>query len=1247
MGNFSEAELEQALNECAAEPIHQIGTVQPHGALLVLSSGQPRVVLQASANLASFLALPPDGANGHRLADLIGDIASGQVEQLIEVAKVNNSGSNNAVGKLSLSAPEAKPENLAHLYLSDGMFVLEIEPDDGSQHGLQQEARFTQQLFQMQQQLLLPLRPETGSETLQYFEQIARLVRALTDFDSVMIYRFDANADGEIIVQERAASAPSYLGLHFPASDIPPQARRLYAINLVRVVADVAAVPVAVLPALNPATGQPLDMTYSALRSLSPIHIEYLGNMGVQASMVMSLLQNGRLWGMIACHHLTPKRVSMATREIAIFIGKMASARLSALEAIEQGKLVDKANQIVGKLLKLITTETMAAILHELLPQMQALVDATGIIMVIEGKPHLHGSVLGPDEIDALLTWLTTQSANEVFACDYLGKQFAPANAYSGTAAGVLRTPLANDRRNYIVWLREEKPRTVHWAGNAQKSTVRDASGNVHLTPRKSFAIWAETCHGRSTAWTSAEIGIATTLGLALPEGLAQKSRLDLAQEMRQRAERSAADARQQLELMTAAVPGVVYQFLRTPSGEWRFPFVSSGVESLFEVTAEEACRDHNAMTRCILAEDRAAHRESIESSANSLGAWVHEHRIRTSSGRLKWVRGQALPQLIEDGSVLWNGLLIDITERKNSEAVLQGSEEKYRALVETTATGYLIIDGMGRVLDANQEYVRLTGHDQLSDILGKPVTAWTADYEKEKNAAAVVRCAKEGLVKDLVIDYVDGNGRITPIEVNATVVGSGESLRIISLCRDITERKAAADEIEYLAFYDSLTGLPNRRLMLDRLLQAQNDSARHRRHGALMLIDLDNFKILNDTLGHDVGDQLLVEVALRLKSCIRDGDTTARLGGDEFVIILKDLDETDTAAMQAEHVAAKIQSRLGEAYVLDVPVVGDMPGKRTHHCTSSIGITLFSHEPVKLEELLKRADTAMYQAKAAGRNTLRFFDPEMQSEVTARAALEDDLRKAIVEQQFFLHYQLQVDRSFNVIGAEALVRWQHPERGLVSPLDFIPLAEETGLILPIGHWVLETACRLLAAWTGQPALANITLAVNISARQFSLPNIVEQVLALIEHTGAPPDKLKLEFTESLLFANAEDIIAKMTALKAHGVGFSLDDFGTGYSSLSYLKRLPLDQLKIDRSFVQHVLTDPNDAAIARTIVALGQTLGLAVIAEGVETEAQRSFLANAGCDAYQGYLFGRPLPPKEFEDLIQQLSRLQAADSA
>jgi EAL domain-containing protein (putative c-di-GMP-specific phosphodiesterase class I) len=344
---------------------------------------------------------------------------------------------------------------------------------------------------------------------------------------------------------------------------------------------------------------------------------------------------------------------------------------------------------------------------------------------------------------------------------------------------------------------------------------------------------------------------------------------------------------------------------------------------------------------------------------------------------------------------------------------------------------------------------------------------------------------------------------------------------------------------------------------------------------------------------------------------------------------MLEDLSESARdAATQAETVGEKILARLNQAYQL---------ASHEHRSTPSIGVTLFVGHQGNIDELLKRADMAMYQAKAAGRNTLRFFDPDMQSIVTKRAALEADLHDAVWKDQFLLYYQAQVVGKGLLTGAEALLRWQHPERGMVSPANFIPLAEETGLILPLGHWVLQTACHQLAIWARQPEMAHLSVAVNVSARQFSLPNFVEEVLAIIEHNGTNPQRLKLELTEGLLVDDVEDIIAKMTALKAKGVGFSMDDFGTGYSSLSYLKRLPLDQLKIDQSFVRNILTDPNDAAIAKMVVALAESMGLTVIAEGVEIEAQRDFLAHHGCHAYQGYLFSRPLPLDEFESFAQR----------
>jgi diguanylate cyclase (GGDEF)-like protein len=437
-------------------------------------------------------------------------------------------------------------------------------------------------------------------------------------------------------------------------------------------------------------------------------------------------------------------------------------------------------------------------------------------------------------------------------------------------------------------------------------------------------------------------------------------------------------------------------------------------------------------------------------------------------------------------------------------------------------------------------------------------------------------------------------------------------------------EREKAEKKIKMLAFYDQLTGLPNRILLVDRLKQGLTASTRSNKYGAILFIDLDHFKTLNDTLGHDMGDLLLQQVAQRLGSCIRAGDTVARLGGDEFVVQLADLGTNEQeAAAHVEIVGNKILAELNQTYLLN-----DTPFRST----PSIGATLFKGQLNTVDDLLKQADLAMYKSKAVGRNALRFYDPAMETAMLERAALEADLREAVQQNQFLLHYQAQVVSDGRVTGAEVLVRWQHPLRGLVSPAEFIPLAEDTGLILPLGQWVLETACSQLAVWATLPDMAHMTIAVNVSAHQFSQADFVAKVLSVLKSTGANPERLKLELTESLLIANVDEVIEKMFMLKAKGVGFSLDDFGTGYSSLAYLKRLPLDQLKIDQSFVRDVLDDPNDASIAQTIIVLAHGLGIGVIAEGVETAGQRDFLVNSGCHAFQGYFFSRPLPLKDFE---------------
>ena len=436
-----------------------------------------------------------------------------------------------------------------------------------------------------------------------------------------------------------------------------------------------------------------------------------------------------------------------------------------------------------------------------------------------------------------------------------------------------------------------------------------------------------------------------------------------------------------------------------------------------------------------------------------------------------------------------------------------------------------------------------------------------------------------------------------------------------------------AKEKINDLVFFDQLTGLPNRLLLLDRLTRAISTGSRKSGYGALLLIDLDKFKTINDSLGHDTGDQLLKLVAQRLNGIVRAGDTVARIGGDEFVVMLDNLNEHEQeAANQTEAMGEKILALLGLPYSFN---------DEDYNCTTSIGATLFSGGRTDAETLLKQSDLAMQKAKDGGRNVVRFFDPDMEVVVMQRVHLEHELHEAISQQQFVLYYQPQLE-SGKVVGAEALVRWCHPLSGMVSPADFIPMAEETGMILPLGNWVLGTACRQLALWENHAECAGLVIAVNVSAQQFRHTDFVSQVLMIVRETGANPYRLKLELTESLLVSNVEDIIVKMLALKAEGISFALDDFGTGYSSLSYLKRLPLDQLKIDQSFVRDVLIDPNDAVIAKTIITLARSLGLGVIAEGVETAEQRNFLADAGCVSCQGYYFSRPLPVEAFEIYVK-----------
>ena len=621
----------------------------------------------------------------------------------------------------------------------------------------------------------------------------------------------------------------------------------------------------------------------------------------------------------------------------------------------------------------------------------------------------------------------------------------------------------------------------------------------------------------------------------------------------------------------------------------------------------------------------------TVKRALKQMDGEIVEYRWRRADGTILWLRSR-MHREVQNGTALANfGIVQDITlERAALQAAAEQlaaakeSEARFRSLTELSSDWYWEQDAAFRFVrvDGDIDIVRMLPSE---NYIGR--TRWDSGaggVSAEQWAAHRAALEAHEVFHDFEMFRARSDGSVMWVSISGAPIFDSEGVftGYRGTGREISARKQAEADIERLAFFDALTNLPNRRLLIDRLSQAVAASARHASFGALLFIDLDNFKVLNDTRGHHMGDELLKQVATRLMECVRNIDTVARLGGDEFVVMLEELSGTELdAAAMAESVGKKILAALNQHFVL---------GGQEHHSSPSIGVTLFFDHQQSVDELLQRADLAMYQSKAAGRNTLRFFDPVMQAAASARAALEIDLRHALLHQEFMLHYQPVVDETSVVTGVEALLRWRHPTRGLVSPAEFIPVAEQAGLIIPLGQWVLAAACAQLVAWNNHAVTRRLTMAVNVSARQFRHPEFTTQLLELLRVSGANPYRLKLELTESMLLSDFDDVIVKMGELRSIGVNFALDDFGTGYSSLSYLKRLPLDQLKIDQSFVRDVLIDPNDAAIARTILSLARSLDLSVVAEGVETAGQRDFLLQCGCKAFQGYFFGRPVPVEQ-----------------
>lgn len=604
------------------------------------------------------------------------------------------------------------------------------------------------------------------------------------------------------------------------------------------------------------------------------------------------------------------------------------------------------------------------------------------------------------------------------------------------------------------------------------------------------------------------------------------------------------------------------------------------------------------------------------------------ELRMVKPDGAQFWVYLTASRALNESGIPELRLMLKDITQRKQAEI-----EQRIAAIAFETQTGMVITDANAVILRINKAFTKLTGYTE-EDALGQtPHILSSGQHDQLFFKAMWTSLINDGYWEGKIWNrHKNGNIVVECLAISSVTDIYGKPSHYVGSFTHIIHDIDALEEIHRLAYYDPLTKLPNRRLLQDRLGQAIAMSTRNRLYGAVMFLDLDHFKIINDTRGHAAGDLLLIEVARRLRSLIREVDTLARLGGDEFVVLLEDLDENiEVAATRVKQVAEKILEVLAEPYHIHC-------NEQSHefHCSASIGIGLYLDESTP-EELLGHADLAMYEAKSKGRNGLCFFDMIMQEVVTLRTSLEQDLRQALAHQEFKLYFQMQALHNGEILGAEVLLRWAHPERGLVSPMTFIPLAEQTGLIMPIGLWVLEIACAQLKTWETVPIACHFQLSVNVSAFQFHQTCFVEQVCEVLERHAIQPGRLTLELTEGLVLNDIESTVAKMQALKEIGVMFSMDDFGTGFSSLSYLTKLPFNQLKIDQSFVHNVNVKPCDATIVQTIINMADNLGMEVIAEGVETEEQRVFLELNRCPAIQGYLLGRPVPLEEFELQVLQ----------
>ncbi len=1300
-----------ALNRCSMEPIHTPGAIQPCGALLVIDA-TTLLAVQCSENLFDYLGLAPAEALGQTLAELVGIENAEKIWQLPIRGDLHPS----VPAVLHLQRANRWLLLAAQVHRVDGNWVIEIETSDES------EAQYFGHLFVSMRNALWESDVET--DFLRYAQFITEQIRTLTGFDRIMLYRFDAEWNGDVIAESRNEAMGSLLGNHFPASDIPPQARRLYAKNLIRVLPDVDALPVGIIPAVHPRSRRALDMSHSVLRSMSPIHIEYLRNMEVGATITISLLQGGKLWGLIACHHSKPRRVPFHLREVAEFVGKTVSMKLTNLESIERNKYMD---QIRGTLMTLTRSIRKSGEIADVLKMMETdilhLVRATGGILAINGKRYCFGNVPPPDEISLLVGWLESQDSSEIYYTDCLQRNYPPADTIADCAAGLLAVRLDANYNEFILWFRAERIRDIPWAGNPQKGLVHGVDG-PRIEPRRSFALWMQEQRGHSLPWTTIETDAAHSLSLALIEVLTQKALSVSEQNYRLLAENST-------DMISRHRRDGVINFISLSSTELTgytpeemvgkscfdfmapedYPEIRQAIDDVFATNVQRTVmfrlnrRDGNQIwiESTIKAMSGDGTQALIEFVANSRDVTLrHEHQAaivelqkRNSSildaagegvigtnehglvtfanaattkmlgydtgeligmslaGVLGQLDSNGAPLAEEDSMVATflksgegrhfseghftrkngdsvpvdyivtpldakcpaAGVVIvfrDISERLLMDARLRQSNTVF----ENAAESIMVTDSDGIITAVNQAFELITGYSQ-AEVLGKKPSILSSGRHDAEFYRAMWREIGELHCWRGELWNRKKNGDIFPQwgSIAAVLDDAGNVRSYVTVFSDISETKKTEERLQFLAKHDPLTGLPNRLLFNEKLEASLQRAARRSELLAVAFVDLDHFKNINDTLGHFVGDHYLCEISRRLGETLRSEDTLARWGGDEFIIIAENVASRDAMG----EMLARLQNHLAAPMRIEGHDV--VPA-------ASIGIAFYPDDGVNAGKLVQAADAAMYRAKEKGRNRFDFYTGELTEAAHRRFDLGWELREALRDDQFELYYQPQCQSSDGKpTGLEALIRWRHPERGLIAPLDFLPTAEEIGLMPNIGYWVLAAVCRQILAW-GADLPPGITVALNIAPSQLN-GDFADRALQIIDDAGVPTSRLEFEITEGAL-ERRDDIVEMLERFYQSGIRLSVDDFGTGYSSLSHLRDLPVCCFKIDKSFIDRVPGDIKDVAIVRAIIALGNSLGISTVAEGVETIEQLRFLQQDGVATTQGFYFSRPLPAHE-----------------